>query len=145
MIKRENIFPDGLSKRVVKGHLLYTPVVTVVPGKLVFVSGILSRNANGEIVGKEVFGVDGSRGVADERCACGIACPDQVQQQGTGGGDVCRRVRRWRSGLSLAFDQRRHHAQGGIGEARKRRAGGACETSAGEDGFRERRACLRQS
>jgi len=52
MVKRENIFPDGLSKRVVKGHLLYTPVVTVVPGKLVFVSGILSRNAEGEIVGK---------------------------------------------------------------------------------------------
>ena len=52
MVKRENIFPDGLSKRVVKGHLLYTPVVTVVPGKLVFVSGILSRNAQGEIVGK---------------------------------------------------------------------------------------------
>lgn len=52
MIERRNIFPDGLSKRVVKGHLLYTPVVTVVPGKLVFVSGILSRNAKGEIVGK---------------------------------------------------------------------------------------------
>ena len=46
------IFPDGLSKRVVKGHLLYAPVVTVVPGKLVFLSGILSRNSNGEIVGK---------------------------------------------------------------------------------------------
>ena len=52
MIERQNIFPEGMPKRVVKGHLLYTPVVTVVPGKLVFVSGILSRNANGEIVGK---------------------------------------------------------------------------------------------
>jgi 2-iminobutanoate/2-iminopropanoate deaminase len=52
MIERENIFPDGLSKRVVKGHLLYAPVITVVPGKLVFLSGILSRNENGEIVGK---------------------------------------------------------------------------------------------
>jgi enamine deaminase RidA (YjgF/YER057c/UK114 family) len=52
MVQRDNIFPDGLAKRVVKGHLLYTPVVTVVPGKLVFVSGILSRNAKGEIVGK---------------------------------------------------------------------------------------------
>jgi 2-iminobutanoate/2-iminopropanoate deaminase len=52
MVKRQNIFPDGLSKRVVKGHLLYTPVVTVVPGRLVFVSGILSRNSKGEIVGK---------------------------------------------------------------------------------------------
>lgn len=46
------IFPEGLSKRVVKGRMLYAPVVTVVPGKLVFLSGILSRNPKGEIVGK---------------------------------------------------------------------------------------------
>ncbi len=52
MVERQNIFPEGMPKRVVKGHLLYTPVVTVVPGRLVFVSGILSRNAKGEIVGK---------------------------------------------------------------------------------------------
>lgn len=52
MIDRRNIFPEGLSKRVVNGHLLYTPVVTVVPGRLVFISGILARNAQGEIVGK---------------------------------------------------------------------------------------------
>ena len=52
MVERENIFPEGLSKRVVKGHLLYAPVVTVVPGKLVFLSGTLSRNGKGEIVGK---------------------------------------------------------------------------------------------
>jgi 2-iminobutanoate/2-iminopropanoate deaminase len=37
---------------VVKGQLLYAPVVTVVPGKLVFLSGILSRNSQGEIVGR---------------------------------------------------------------------------------------------
>lgn len=52
MVERQGFFPEGLSKRIVKGHVLYTPVVTVVPGKLVFVSGILSRNAQGEIVGK---------------------------------------------------------------------------------------------
>ena len=52
MVKRENIFPEGMPKRIVKGHVLYTAVVTVVPGKLVFVSGILSRNSKGEIVGK---------------------------------------------------------------------------------------------
>jgi 2-iminobutanoate/2-iminopropanoate deaminase len=52
MIERQNIFPQDMPKRIVKGHLLYTPVVTVVPGKLVFVSGILSRNSKGEIVGK---------------------------------------------------------------------------------------------
>lgn len=52
MVERANVFPEGLSKRVVKGHLLYAPVVMVVPGKLVFVSGILSRNRQGEIVGR---------------------------------------------------------------------------------------------
>ena len=52
MVDRQNIFPEGLSKRVVKGHLLYAPVVTVVPGRIVFLSGILSRNQKGEIVGK---------------------------------------------------------------------------------------------
>ena len=52
MVERQNIFPESLSKRVVKGQLLYAPVVTVVPGRLVFVSGILSRNGKGEIVGK---------------------------------------------------------------------------------------------
>ena len=52
MVERQNIFPEGMPKRIVKGHVLYTPVVTVVPGKLVFVSGILSRNSKGEIVGK---------------------------------------------------------------------------------------------
>jgi 2-iminobutanoate/2-iminopropanoate deaminase len=52
MVERANIFPDTLSKRVVGGHVLYAPVVTVVPGKLVFVSGLLARNEHGEIVGK---------------------------------------------------------------------------------------------
>jgi 2-iminobutanoate/2-iminopropanoate deaminase len=52
MVERANIFPDSLSKRVVGGHVLYAPVVTVVPGKLIFVSGLLARNQNGEIVGK---------------------------------------------------------------------------------------------
>ena len=44
MVELQRIFPEGLSKRVVKGQLLYAPVVTVVPGKLVFLSGILARN-----------------------------------------------------------------------------------------------------
>ena len=52
MIERQNIFPQDMPKRIVNGHLLYTPVVTVVPGKLVFLSGILSRNSQGQIVGK---------------------------------------------------------------------------------------------
>ena len=52
MSERVNVFPEALSKRVVGGHVLYAPVVTVVPGKLVFVSGLLARNAKGEMVGK---------------------------------------------------------------------------------------------
>jgi 2-iminobutanoate/2-iminopropanoate deaminase len=50
MIERKNIFPAGLPKRVVGGHVLYAPVVTVVPGRLVFVSGLLARNEEGTIV-----------------------------------------------------------------------------------------------
>jgi 2-iminobutanoate/2-iminopropanoate deaminase len=56
MVKRENIFPAGLSKRVVGGHLLYAPVVRVVPGQLIFISGLLSRNDAGEIVGRGDMG-----------------------------------------------------------------------------------------
>jgi enamine deaminase RidA (YjgF/YER057c/UK114 family) len=52
MTKRENLFPETLSKRIVGGHVLYAPVVTVVPGRLVFVSGLLARNRDGEIIGK---------------------------------------------------------------------------------------------
>lgn len=56
MVERANIFPEALSKRVVGGHVLYTPVVTVVSAKLVFVSGLLARNQMGEIVGKGDMG-----------------------------------------------------------------------------------------
>jgi enamine deaminase RidA (YjgF/YER057c/UK114 family) len=52
MLDRKNIFPEGLSKRVVGRHVLYAPVVTVVPGRLIFVSGLLARSSTGEIVGK---------------------------------------------------------------------------------------------
>ena len=56
MIERENLFPEALPKRVVGGHVLYSPVLTVVAGKLVFVSGLLARNRAGEIVGKGDMG-----------------------------------------------------------------------------------------
>jgi len=50
---RRNAFPSGLSKRVVGGHVLYAPVVTYDLGAhtLVFVSGLLARDASGRIVG----------------------------------------------------------------------------------------------
>ena len=52
-MNRENIFPAGLSKRVVSGHVLYAPVVRVKNvGTLVFISGLLARNGVGEIVGR---------------------------------------------------------------------------------------------
>ncbi len=56
MVDRKNLFPDALAKQVVGGHLLYAPVVTVVPGQLVFISGLLARNRAGEIVGKGDMG-----------------------------------------------------------------------------------------
>jgi enamine deaminase RidA (YjgF/YER057c/UK114 family) len=48
--QRRNIHPDGLFKRVVSGHQLYSPVVTVEGCRLVFVSGLLARNQAGEII-----------------------------------------------------------------------------------------------
>ena len=56
MIERKNLCPEALSKRVVGGHVLYAPVVTVVPGRLIFVAGLLARNSAGEIVGKGDMG-----------------------------------------------------------------------------------------
>lgn len=55
---RENRFPAGLSRRVIGGHVLYAPVVTVSLGEhtLVFVSGLLARNEHGEIVGQGDMG-----------------------------------------------------------------------------------------
>jgi len=53
---RRNLHPEGLAKRVVAGHLLYSPVVTVEDCRLVFVSGLLARNAEGHLVGKGDMG-----------------------------------------------------------------------------------------
>lgn len=47
----EKYQPDALPKRVVNGHLLYSHVVAAVGQRMVFISGQLARNANGEIVG----------------------------------------------------------------------------------------------
>jgi 2-iminobutanoate/2-iminopropanoate deaminase len=52
MIDRENLFPAELSKRIVSGRTLYAPVVRVRHAEtLIYVSGILSRDVHGEIVG----------------------------------------------------------------------------------------------
>jgi 2-iminobutanoate/2-iminopropanoate deaminase len=84
MIERENLFPETLSKRVVGGHLLYAPVVTVVPGRLVLVSGLLARNRDGEIVGKGDMGAQ-IRQIGDNLraalAAAGATLADLVRTQ----------------------------------------------------------------
>ena len=47
----EKIQPEALFKRNVGGHLLYSHVVVASGEKMVFVSGQLARNKNGDIVG----------------------------------------------------------------------------------------------
>ena len=51
-LERKNIFPDTLYRRVVSGHLLYAPVVTVRGGTTVYVSGLVSRDKQGNVIGK---------------------------------------------------------------------------------------------
>ena len=84
MLERANFFPDALSKRVIDGHVLYAPVVTVVPGKLVFVSGLLSRNHKGEIVGKGDMGAQIGQVGENLKCAleaAGATLADLVRTQ----------------------------------------------------------------
>ena len=51
-LHRESVFPPEMPKRLVNGVPVYAPVVTVVPGKLIFVSGMLARDNAGNLVGK---------------------------------------------------------------------------------------------
>jgi enamine deaminase RidA (YjgF/YER057c/UK114 family) len=55
-VKRQNIQPEALARRVVGGHTLYSHVVVVEARKTIFVSGQLARDARGEIVGKGDMG-----------------------------------------------------------------------------------------
>jgi 2-iminobutanoate/2-iminopropanoate deaminase len=50
-VKRQNIQPPSLSKRVVGGHVLYSHVVVVEGKRTIFVSGQLARGPAGEVVG----------------------------------------------------------------------------------------------
>jgi 2-iminobutanoate/2-iminopropanoate deaminase len=49
---RENVYPPQMPKRLFNGVPVYAPVVTVVPGKLIFLSGMLARDNDGNLVGK---------------------------------------------------------------------------------------------
>jgi len=56
MFERKNIQPEKLFKRAIGGLILYSPVVSItsgVPGsKFVWISGLLSRDVQGNIIGK---------------------------------------------------------------------------------------------
>ena len=71
--RRTNIHPEGLSKRIVAGQLLYSPVVVVEDAVLVFVSGLLARNAAGERVGKGDMGAQIRQVGENLRTALGAA------------------------------------------------------------------------
>jgi len=50
-LERKNLFPDTLYRRVVGGHLLYAPVVTVRGGLTIYVSGLVSRDMDVNVIG----------------------------------------------------------------------------------------------
>jgi enamine deaminase RidA (YjgF/YER057c/UK114 family) len=50
-MKRQNIQPQSLAKRVVGGKVLYSHVVVVEGRKTIFVSGQLARDKDGGVVG----------------------------------------------------------------------------------------------
>jgi enamine deaminase RidA (YjgF/YER057c/UK114 family) len=51
-MKRENIQPASMHKRVVGGQVLYSHVVAVEGRRMIFVAGQLARDRDGNVVGK---------------------------------------------------------------------------------------------
>ncbi len=51
-MKRQNIQPEALAKRVVNGHVLYSHVVVAEGKRLIFIAGQLARDRRGNVVGK---------------------------------------------------------------------------------------------
>lgn len=56
-MKRQNLQPEALYKRVVNGHTLYYHVVAIEEGKrMIFIAGQLARDPQGNLVGKGDMG-----------------------------------------------------------------------------------------
>jgi enamine deaminase RidA (YjgF/YER057c/UK114 family) len=55
-MKRQNIQPEALMKRVVSGHVLYSHVVAVEGRRLIFIAGQVARDRAGNVVGKGDIG-----------------------------------------------------------------------------------------
>ena len=53
---RQNFQPETLAKRVVDGHVLYSPAVVVEGRRMVFISGQVPRDVHGNVVGKGDMG-----------------------------------------------------------------------------------------
>jgi enamine deaminase RidA (YjgF/YER057c/UK114 family) len=51
-MRRQNIQPEALFKRVVDGHVLYSHVVAVEGRRTIYVAGQVSRDREGQVVGK---------------------------------------------------------------------------------------------
>jgi 2-iminobutanoate/2-iminopropanoate deaminase len=51
-MKRDNIQPPSMHKRVVGGQVLYSHVVAVEGRRMVFIAGQLARDRDGNVVGK---------------------------------------------------------------------------------------------
>jgi reactive intermediate/imine deaminase len=51
-MQRQNIQPEALAKRIVDGHVLYSHVVAVEGRRMIFISGQLARDRQGNVVGK---------------------------------------------------------------------------------------------
>ena len=67
MIQLDRIQPEGLPIRRLNGHVLYSHVVAVTGGRTIYVSGQLSRDPSGKIVGV------GDMGAQIEQIATNIA------------------------------------------------------------------------
>ncbi len=78
----QRIQPDGLYKRALKGHTLYSHVVVASGKKLIFIAGQVSRDREGNLVGKGDMGAQirqVGRNLALGLAAAGVGLKDLVK------------------------------------------------------------------